>query len=277
MLPLVIEPEGLLAVLQSDDTPLIIDLCRLDNYAAGHIPGAIHVAPAEIVSGQPPAAGKLPSIERLEAVLSRIGYSPDRQIVVYDDEGGGWAGRFIWTLDVVGHQKSSYLNGGLIAWVNEQMPLTTEVPKVTPAEVSVDRDLNLNLSVIAEMSDVLESLGDANTKVWDARSPEEHAGIKVAAQRGGHIPGAINLDWLELMDPQNNLKLRQDLNSLLESRGFEADDAIITHCQSHHRSGLSYLVGKHLGRNIRAYHGSWSEWGNDPSTPIEDPSRPPRN
>ena len=220
------------------------------------------------MSGQPPAVGRLPALAQLEQLFSRIGYRPDLHIVVYDDEGGGWAGRFIWTLDVIGHKHTSYLNGGIIAWAGEQLPLTDEVPRVEPqsAQLSIDR------SVIAEKEDVLASINDDDTLIWDARSPEEYAGQKVVAARGGHVPGAINLDWLELMDRHAGLRLQPNLDELVSSRGITADKNIITHCQTHHRSGLTYLAGKILGRTIRAYHGSWSEWGNDPDTPIENPA-----
>lgn len=268
MLPLIIEPEVLSEAVQGDANLLVVDLCSDENYARHHVPGAVHVSPGELVSGVRPAVGKLPELARLESLFSRIGYSKDQHIVAYDDEGGGWAGRFIWTLDVIGHAKSSYLNGGLYAWAEARLPLTQELAEVKPTDVSIE----LHPGVIAEKDDVLEGLDKDNVQIWDARSPEEWSGAKVVAARGGHIPGAINLDWLELMDRHRALRLREDVGELVKSRGFRSDAEIITHCQTHHRSGLSYLVGKMLGLNIRAYHGSWSEWGNDPETPIDNPA-----
>ena len=272
MLPLVIEPQELSAAIAAAgdaDTGssklVLVDLCRAEIYAAHHIPGAIHIEPADIISGRQPAVGRLPDVVQLEDLFSRIGYHPDQHIVVYDDEGGGWAGRFIWTLDVIGHQQYSYLNGGLVAWAAEGLPTTDQVPVVHPTDCS----LELDMSVVAEKEDVLASIGNDSIRIWDARSPEEYAGIRAAAARAGHVPGAINLDWLELMDRHNHLRLNTHLEALLADRGLLDADQIITHCQTHHRSGLSYLVGKLLGLNIRAYHGSWSEWGNDPDTPIE--------
>ena len=267
MLPILIEPESLQAALGHDDL-LLIDLCRDEIYAQSHLPGAVHISPSELVCGIQPAVGKLPAKAQLEALFSRIGYSPDKHIVAYDDEGGGWAGRFIWTLDVIGHTAYSVLNGGLIAWASEGRPVTAEVPAITPADVS----LTIDDGPIAEKADVLASIDDDKTLVWDARSAEEWAGTRVVAARGGHVPGAINLDWLELMDRDNALRLRQDLKELVDARGLGQADQIITHCQTHHRSGLTYFAGKLLGMNIRAYHGSWSEWGNDPDTPIENPA-----
>jgi len=91
----------------------------------------------------------------------------------------------------------------------------------------------------------------------------------MTAAKNGHIPGAINAEWTSLMDRNNSLRIRKDAKEYLASLGLTSDKSIVTHCQSHHRSGFTYLVGKALGFNIRAYHGSWSEWGNHPNTPVE--------
>lgn len=265
-LPLILEPEELETVLGNPDL-LVIDLCQPALYRAMHVPGAVHVSPAELVSGIPPATGKLAPETQLNALFSRIGLSPEKFVVAYDDEGGGWAGRFIWTLDVIGHRRHAFLNGGIHAWRNEGHPL--ESGPVTPSagsyRVSIDR------SVIADMDEVLREIGNPATVVWDARSAEEYRGSRPGALRNGHIPGAINLDWLETMDRSRNLRLlgRDTLRGKLGELGISEAEKIITHCQSHHRSGLTYLVGKSLGLPIKAYDGSWSEWGNLPHTPIE--------
>jgi thiosulfate/3-mercaptopyruvate sulfurtransferase len=271
-LDLIIEPDQLETYLeQAEPNALkIIDLCQPQNYAQVHVPGAIHITPSELVCGVPPATGKLPALEQLTELFARIGYDPKQHIVVYDDEGGGWAGRFIWTLDVIGHKNYSYLNGGLHAWLKEGHPVSNEVPEIA----STNPELTIHENVRASLDDVLMSLNDDNTKVWDARSAEEYAGIKVTAQRNGHIPGAVNLDWLHTMDNANNLRLLPlgDLEAKLNDLGIQSGNKIITHCQTHHRSGLTYLIAKALGYDVMAYDGSWSEWGNLPDTPIETAS-----
>ena len=268
-LPLIIEVEALERVLSNPEKPslIIVDLSKAETHRQVHIEGAVYINPAEIVLGEKPVPGKLPNIETLQAIFDRIGYHPDAHIVAYDDEGGGWAGRFIWTLDMIGHKHYSYLNGGLHAWLGAKMPVTNQptvkINQPTPYTISFCGDRNVS------MAEVLSSLEDKNTIIWDARSHEEHVGSRLASRRGGRIPGAINFDWLDAMDRDRQLRIHTDIQSRLASVGIDGSKPIITHCQSHHRSGLTYLIGKSLGFDIKAYDGSWSEWGNNPDTPIE--------
>ncbi|CAA0081821.1 Thiosulfate sulfurtransferase [Zhongshania aliphaticivorans] len=270
--PLLIETSQLADALH-DPNLLILDTCSAANYADHHIPGAVHIAPSELQSGVKPAVGKLPSIEALNALFTKVGLTPDKHVVVYDDEGGGWAGRLIWTLDVIGHQNYSYIDGGLHAWLHDGY--ATE--KVANLPAPIEQNISIDSLPIAEIEDFIHLLDNSQLAIWDARSPEEYRGEKVFAQRGGHIPGAINLDWLELInrDKQMRLKDTSKLQSRLNELGLTADKTIITHCQTHHRSGLSYLLMKILGYpHIKAYHGSWGEWGNSETTPIETGDHP---
>lgn len=263
-----LEPETLQAKLLNDDQNrlLLVQVTSEQTFLQAHIPGAVMVSPQSLVCGIPPATGKLPSLENLNQLFSALGYDSSLDIVIYDDEGGGWAGRFAWTLDVIGHRSWSYLNGGLHAWHGAGFELAHG-----PAEPRKPRNVNLTIDTtpIAEVSDVMATLGDPNQVVWDVRSAEEYAGTRQASARVGHIPGAINLDWLLLQDPQRQYRFVENVSAKLADSGISTAQGIITHCQTHHRSGLSYMLGRLLGLPIRAYHGSWSEWGNLPDTPIE--------
>ena len=105
---------------------------------------------------------------------------------------------------------------------------------------------------------------------WDARGPLEYSGEKVLAAKGGHIPGAVNFEWTAGMDLNDHLRIRHDIAEVLQKLGITPDKEVITHCQSHRRSGFTYLVAKALGYpRVKAYAGSWSEWGNHPDTPVE--------
>jgi thiosulfate/3-mercaptopyruvate sulfurtransferase len=269
-LPLIISPEAF-NELPSTDELLIVAVVQKAVFDAHHISGSVLVEPSELVSGVKPAVGTLPTKDRLQSLFSRIGLSPEKHVIVYDDEGGSWAGRLIWTLDIVGHHNYSYLDGGQTAWQKMGFPLSNATTKALAADY-VDYSVKINESLLVSKEDVLASLRDKETIVWDARAPEEFNGTKVTALRNGHIPGAKNLDWIELQDLENDLRLKPlpQIEQLLTEAGISDAKRIITHCQTHRRSGLSYLVGKALGYDVKAYDGSWSEWGNDPETPIEN-------
>lgn len=264
-LPLLIEPSDLASRLSAPEL-ILVDLSGASRYAEGHLPGARHVDPKRTQLGQPPAPGLLPEWGALQALFGELGHHPAAVYVLYDDEGGPWAGRFGWLLDLIGHRAWHHLNGGLTAWLDEGRELSTEVPAPVggPVEVQPCAD------VLASREYLLEHLDDENLLIWDARSQAEYAGEKVLAARGGHIPGAINLEWTDCQDRARALRLRTDLAELLAARGITAEREIVTHCQTHRRSGFTYMAMRALGYpNIKAYAGSWSEWGNHPDTPVE--------
>ncbi|MGH8530270.1 MAG: sulfurtransferase, partial [Nevskiales bacterium] len=116
---------------------------------------------------------------------------------------------------------------------------------------------------------ILQNLG--KLKLLDTRTPAEFGGTDVRAAKAGHIPGAKNLDWTLAMDRANNFKLKPEaeLRALLAERGITSGDEIVAYCQTHHRSAHTYTWLKALGYRVKGYPGAWSDWGNDPATPVE--------
>jgi len=250
--------------------PLCVQVTSAAVFAQLHLPRAVLVEPTELVAGVPPVPGALPDARRLGALAQRLALAPEQTVLLYDDEGGGWAGRLAWTLDVLGHRRWAYLNGGLHAWHAAGLPVESGAAGRSAegrGEGTTPPDLDPRPRATRE--EVLAALGDPDTMIWDVRSAEEYRGERSGSRRAGHIPGAVNMDWELLRNPGDRLRLPEDLLARLAEHGIDAGKRIITHCQSHHRSGLSYLVGRLLGfERLQAYDGSWGEWGNREDTPV---------
>jgi thiosulfate/3-mercaptopyruvate sulfurtransferase len=263
-----IEPDELESLLGNENL-VIIDLCKPKQYARAHIPGALFVNYMDIVKVEKPVMGMLPDNETFSALLCALGINRNSLVVAYDDEGGGCAARFVWTLHVFGHVKSVVLNGGLHSWANEGHPLTRDLPD-TP--VTTDYQLQKTHRHTASRAFIMTHLDDSKVAFLDARSAAEYNGEKAFAAKAGHIPGAVLYEWTRAMDQQHNLRRRpaEDLLAELEQLGITPEKEVVCYCQSHHRSAYSWLVLKSLGyENVLGYPGSWSDWGNNPDSPVE--------
>ena len=235
-----------------------------------HIPHAIHVKPKQLVRQEEQASGLLPDIEGLQALLDYLNISAQHHVVVYDDEGGAWAGRLIWTLHCLGFYQVSLLNGGIHAWLGAGFATSSKVPFLAPVAAVFEMDQSNLQQYRIEYPELLAKVTDHTTQIWDCRTVEEYTGLRLAARRGGHIPNARHFEWSTALNRENHLKLHplERTQQRLEQLGFNLKQPVVVYCQSHHRSGLAYILGRLLGWPIQAYDGAWSEWGNRLDSPI---------
>lgn len=266
---LLIEAEELVPFLGNEKLR-IVDLSRSSVYDQLHIPHAIHVQPKQLVRQEEQASGLLPDVEGLKALIKYLNISPEHHVVAYDDEGGAWAGRLIWNLHCMGFENTSLLNGGIHAWLAAGLPTSSAAETFTP----VDKLVEINQAHIdqyrIEYADLLEQVQNHDIQLWDCRTEDEYIGLRLAARRGGHIPNARHFEWSTALNRENHLKLHslERTQQRLEQLGFNLKQPVVVYCQSHHRSGLAYILGRLLGWKIQAYDGAWSEWGNRPDSPI---------
>ena len=275
-IPRLLEPQDLQDLIADgadsdpgNDSLVIVDLCNQALYNQKHVPGAVHLPGNALVAGTPPVPGAHPGIEQLNKVVNYLGIDDAKHVVLYDDEGGGWAGRLAWSLDLLGLSNWSYLNGGIVPWVKEGFVCESETNQPRSREANNSSTFACPEARIT-MAQILGSLHKGDMTIWDARSPGEYSGDMIRAARGGHIPGAIHLEWTDLMDQQRNLRIRDNAQQILDTLGLSKDKHIATHCQSHHRASFTYMVARILGyEHISGYDGSWAEWGNSEDSPIQ--------
>jgi thiosulfate/3-mercaptopyruvate sulfurtransferase len=214
--------------------------------------------------------------EKFEELLSDKGISNDSTVVFYGDKSNWWACYAMWVFKLFGHEKCLIMNGGRQKWIEEERPLTKDVPNFPKTDYKVS---GTNDAIRAFRDDVVDHIGSGNPLI-DVRSPKEYSGELLhmeaypqeGALRGGHIPGADNVPWATAANEDGTFKSADELQSIyMEGKGLKEGDDIIAYCRIGERSShtwfvLTYLLGFD---NVKNYDGSWTEWGNLVKAPIE--------
>ena len=238
------------------------------TYLAGHLPGAVHCQwPLDL--SQPPTAASphfmLSDAPAFASTMARLGIGDGAMVVAYDNEGGHMAARLWLALRRYGHDRCAVLEGGLPAWEREGRPLATG--EVTPRHVSFRP--RPRAGVIASLADVREAVRSGDPWLLDVRRESEYLGGEARAKHGGHIPGAVHLEWRDAFGASWMLKDPDELERMYENAGIGAETATITYCQAGARAAFTHLVLTALGHDdVRTYDGSWEEYGNRDDVPI---------
>jgi thiosulfate/3-mercaptopyruvate sulfurtransferase len=249
----------------------LLDARSRADYEKAHIPGAVWVdtKAAEKLAARP---GGLEDKGAWEAWVAPLGIAPRGEVLVYDANRQLDAARIWWLLSYLGVEKVGLLDGGFPLWQRQGRPVTAEVARVDPVAFPV----SFRTARHATRSEVLEALKTKSAQIVDARSVPEHTGAQLRSARGGHIPSACSLEWVNLVDADGRFLDETALRATLQRSGVRPDAPVITHCQSGGRASVDAFVLERLGFPTRNYYLGWSDWGNAQETPIETGKRPDR-
>lgn len=266
--PELLAETGWLAERLADPRLRIVDARSAGEFASGHIPGAVHMDGF----GHLPRAenGDMGSPEQFAQLVGGLGISSDASVVVYDTPAQRM-GMVAWSFLYYGHQDVRILDGGVSKWLAEGRPLETAAP-AWPRASYVAKPVEGVYCALEQAKAAAQ--GSDDFVFWDTRSADEYAGKAAgfgSVPRQGRIPGAVHLEWTELLDPETRtLKPAADLRQLLNARGITPDKHVASYCNGGARGALGAFVLRVLGyERGQAYAGSFQQWSNQPDTAVE--------
>jgi len=248
-------------------TVTVLDARGVLDHWRGHVPGAVRIRWWAYRDGWF-RTGRLPGdLERLAREMAALGVDARRPVVVYGKTREGWGeeGRIAWMLHYLGHRDVTVLDGGFRAWVAAGGALSRRWERPLAATFTA----RPRADVRATADDVAWAARGEGT-VLDVRSQREWNGDRIYFEkRGGRVPGAVHLEWTELLDGEGRIDRSGRALARLASAGVTPDRPVIVYCTGGVRSSEAFVALKALGfRDVRNYDGSWYEWSADPGRPV---------
>ncbi len=240
------------------------------EYWAAHIPGARYFDIDEVADPDSHLPHMVPTPGRFAKLMAGFGVSNASRVVFYDQKGLASAARGWWLMGLFGHDRAAVLDGGLPKWLREGRATEGGEP---PAAAPVRFRPDFRPTRLRGIGDILANVGSRAELVLDARAAGRFTGATPeprAGMRSGHMPGAANLPYTELLAEDQTMLPPPALRDRLARAGVDGARPVVTSCGSGVTACILTLAMIRAGLPAGAvYDGSWTEWGGRPDTPIE--------
>lgn len=261
---------GELAGLLGQPALRLVDATDPASYRRAHLPGAVNIHYLELTRlDERRDTGHPTSNFEAERIFGDAGIDAATQVVVYDGGEGAPASGVWFVLDFFGHKNVRLLNGGFRKWLAERRPVTQELPNVGRKKFTAAPQPEK----IVSREWVRRNLRTPGVILADTRSFNEYIGreLPAGASRGGHLPGAVHLDWMQFSAETASFRSAAEIEQALTKRGITRETRVVTYCQSGlGRSTDVAFAMKLIGwDNVVEYAGSWEEWSAEPRLPLE--------
>ncbi|HEY0655038.1 MAG TPA: rhodanese-like domain-containing protein [Chryseosolibacter sp.] len=269
--PILVEVEWLKANLSDPKIVLLQTSFLKFDYDREHIEGARYLWPGWLGPDSPEGALNVPDLEKATDVLRDLGVNSDSHIILCHirNEVSSTARLFL-TLEHLGLRgRVSFLNGGLEQWKKAGNPVTTLVPSVKKGNVKIKLG-----DLIVNKEYVLKTLSSANGIVVDARATRFYDGEPTGNPRDGHITGAKNIPFMDLVDANNLYKPLPELQTYFTPVAAK-DKELVVYCFIGQTASVVYMAGRMLGYNMKLYDGSMQEWSRIEALPMEKTQKNP--